>query len=423
MQKSTKNKISADYSILFFICASLVLLAFIFDTPVQIIRNLYIINTSRSVLVTDYVELAGIGAAFVNVALTGFFYLILLRTNKCEVKGRIFASLFVAMGFSFFGKNLFNMLPIMFGVWLYAKIRRVKFSDLLVQAILSATIAPVVSEIAFLNEVTTWYQIVVAYLVGMFVGFIFPAVAEAAKRMHRGYCLYNSGVAGGLISTLLVGLLRSAGINIIPEYLWSTSQTTLLAAFAYSMSAALIIYGIATDGPVNAYKKFKQLINEKDVRESDFLAKYGNTCYINVGIMCIVGTSIMLLLKIPINGPVLGGIFTISGFSASGKHLKNSVPILLGSVIASLLNHFELASPMNSLAILFSTGLAPISGKHGWICGIIVGFLHVSVAIFIGNLNGGLNLYNNGFAEGFIAITTVPLIVFFKETFGRKKSC
>jgi len=155
------------------------------------------------------------------------------------------------------------------------------------------------------------------------------------------------------------------------------------------------------------------------VRDIDYLTKYGNACYINVGIMCAVSTSVMLLLNIPINGPVLGGIFTVAGFAAAGKHFKNTLPFLLGSVIAAYLNHFQLTDPSNALAILFSTGLAPIAGRYGWPWGIAVGFLHVSAAVFIGNLNCGLNLYNNGFAEGFVVITAVPVIVFAQGFFKK----
>ena len=414
-----KYKIPADYYIIFCICALLIVLALIFDAPDQMLINYYRINTSRSVLVTDYVALAGLGAALVNSAISGIFYLILLVFNRCKPNGKIIASLFVTMGFSLFGKNMFNTLPILAGVWLYARFRRHQFSDLLAQAMLAATIAPLVSEIAFLDECVSWTKIIAAYGVGVFVGFIFPVLAESVKKMHGGYCLYNSGIAGGFIATFFVGILRSVGIDVLPESFWDTSHTLLLAAFAYTVAAMLIAYGIATDKPVNAYNKFKQLLNEKDLDEHDYLTKYGVTCYVNIGIMCIVSTSVVLLLGIPVNGPVLGGIFTVSGFSASGKHLRSVAPILLGSIAATYLNHLEVADPANALAILFSTGLAPVSGKHGWQWGIAVGFLHVSVAVFIGHLNGGLNLYNNGFAESFVAITVVPLILFFRERFPR----
>jgi hypothetical protein len=313
--------------------------AFIWDTPEQILNGFISISTSRSVLVTDYVALGGIGAALVNAAISGFFYLILLVACKTQSTGRITLALFLTIGFSLFGKNIFNMLPIFFGVLLYAKIRKIKFSDLLVQAMVSGTVAPVVSEIAFLDESASLIKILLACATGLFIGFIFPIIMKASRRMHRGFCLYNGGIAGGFIATFFVGLFTSLGIVILPEHLWDDSNTAFLASFAYVLGATLIIYGISRDKPKNALKKYWQLIKEKDVDDNDYLTKYGNSCYINIGIMCIITTSMTSLLGIPINGPVMGGILTVTGFAAAGKHLRNTVPVLFGSIIAAALNY------------------------------------------------------------------------------------
>ena len=415
MQDSGRYKIPADYYIGACICLSFVIIALVLDSPAQILLNYLKINTSRSVLITDYIALAGIGAAFVNSAIMGFLNLVLLVINKREPNGKIIAALFLTIGFSLFGKNMLNTLPIMMGVWLYGKCNKVKFSDLLVHVMLCGTIAPLVSEIAFLNDSASFPKILAAYGTGLFVGFIFPVVVESVKRMHRGYCLYNGGIAGGFIATFFVGLLRSAGIDILPENFWDTSHSFFLAFLTYAIAAALIIYGIVRDKPVNACKQFIKLLKEKDHNENDYFVKYGSTCYINIGVMCILSTSLMLFMGIPINGPVLGGILTVTGFAAAGKHPVNTLPIFIGSIAAVHFNHIDPTYSLNALAILFSTGLAPISGKHGWLAGIAAGFFHVSVAIFIGQLNGGLNLYNNGFAGGFVAITVVPVIVFLKE--------
>lgn len=419
MCKYKGYKISADYGIVFIICALFIAFAFWIDSPAQVAEGYLKINLSRSVLVTDYIALGGIGAALLNSAISGLMFLFLLIRCRQAPTGIIVASLWTTMGFSLFGKNLFNVLPILLGVWLYAKVNRRRFSEFFVPAMLSATIAPLVSEIAFLSPGFHPVRWAAAYAVGLFVGFIFPVVAETVKHMHKGYCLYNCGTAGGFIATFCVGLLRSVGVQILPENIWDTSHTAFLGAFAYLLSAALIVYGIVADRPAIALAKFKSLLREREPEEGDYLSKYGSACYINIGAMGIAATSAMLLLKIPINGPVLGGIFTVAGFSASGKHLRNALPILLGSIIATDLNYLEQTAPSNCLAMLFSTGLAPIAGKYGWLWGIAAGFLHVSMAIFIGQLNGGLNLYNNGFAGGFVAMIMVPLIIFFKELVGK----
>lgn len=422
MQPQSRYKISAHYHVILILCAAFIAMAFLLDAPAQIFQGYYKINVSRSVLVTDYIALGGAGAALLNAAISGLIFLFLLIYNRREPTGIIIASLWTTIGFSLFGKNLFNLLPLLLGVWLYGKVKGAAFTELFVPAMLCATIAPLVSEIAFLTETFSWGNLLLAYGGGVFIGFIFPAVMDSVKRMHHGFCLYNCGIAGGFIATFCVGLLRSAGVTIEPELYWDTSYSQILTIFAYALSLAMIVYGVILERPERVLPKLRRLLKEEGLGDNDYLIKYGGACYVNMGAMCLVSTTVMLLLNIPINGPVLGGIFTVVGFSASGKHLRNTLPILLGTIIATGLNFLEQTAPSNCLAMLFSTGLAPITGRYGRWWGIVIGFLHVSIAIFIGQINGGLNLYNNGFAGGFIAITIVPVIDFLQETFRRRRA-
>ena len=414
MDKADRFKIPVDYYIMFCICFLFIIVAFVLDTPQQIFEGYIKIHTSRSVLITDYIALAGIGAALINSAVLVLFNLFLLIVNKRDPNGKVMAALFLTIGFSLFGKNMFNTLPIMAGVWLCGRVSGRKFSDMVIFAMISTTIAPIVSEVAFFNETFSILRFLAAYGVGMFVGFIFPVIADYVKVMHNHYCLYNGGIAGGFIATMFAGILRSIGIEIVPENLWDTSHTVHLAFLAYFIAVALIIFGIVSDKPANAFKKFRELLKEHDPDDCDYLVKYHNTCYINIGIMCIVSTTVMLVLGKPINGPILGAILTVCGFAACGKHLRNASPIIVGSIIAVFLNHLDRTASVNTLAILFSTGLAPIAGRYGWYWGVITGFLHVSIAIFIGDVNGGFNLYNNGFAGSFIAVLILPIILTFK---------
>jgi len=422
MPDAGRYKIPVDYYIMFSICFLFIIIAFVLDTPRDIFDGYIKIHTSRSVLITDYIALAGIGAALINSAFLVIFNIFLLVINKREPNGKVIAALFLTIGFSLFGKNMLNTIPIMAGVWLYGRVSGKKFSEMIIFAMVSTTIAPIVSEVAFLDESFSIIRFIAAYGIGIFVGFIFPVIADYVQGMHNYYCLYNGGIAGGFIATMFAGFLRSIGIEIVPENLWDTEHTMHLAIIAYAIASALILYGIITERGVNAFKKLVQLLKEHDPYDNDYLVKYHNTCYINIGIMCIVSTTVMLLLGKSINGPVLGGIFTVSGFAACGKHLRNAIPIIIGSIIAVYLNHLEFDASVNTLAILFSTGMAPIAGKYGWHWGIITGFLHVSVAVFIGDVNGGLNLYNNGFAGSFISVLILPIIVVFKTLYSKTKT-
>ena len=91
-------------------------------------------------------------------------------------------------------------------------------------------------------------------------------------------------------------------------------------------------------------------------------------------------------------------------------------------MIATLFGHWELNNPTIVLAILFSTCLAPIAGQFGLWVGLLAGFLHISVVmnINIGLMHGGLNLYNNGLAGGFVAIVLVPLLEALKQNNGER---
>ena len=134
------------------------------------------------------------------------------------------------------------------------------------------------------------------------------------------------------------------------------------------------------------------------------------THLINTGVNGLLATAFILLTGGDLNGPTLGGILTIMGFSAFGKHARNILPVMGGVVLGALVMGDRLADPALQLAGLFCTTLAPISGYFGWPVGLLAGFLHASVVLHAGTPVAGMNLYNNGFSGGLIAIVLYPLI-------------
>ena len=148
---------------------------------------------------------------------------------------------------------------------------------------------------------------------------------------------------------------------------------------------------------------------------SDFYILFRETTYINMGVLGILATCFVILIGGDLNGATICGIFTIIGFGCFGKNIKNTIPIVIGATIAAIFNINEVTSPSLLLSILFSTTLAPICGKFGWKYGILAGIIHVNIVTNIGYLHGGLNLYNNGLAGGFVAMILIPLITTFKK--------
>ena len=62
-----------------------------------------------------------------------------------------------------------------------------------------------------------------------------------------------------------------------------------------------------------------------------------------------------------------------------------------------------------------------MAGKFGPVVGIIAGYLHSSVALNVGIVYGGMNLYNNGFAGGIVAIFLVPVVQSISDRRARAK--
>ena len=132
---------------------------------------------------------------------------------------------------------------------------------------------------------------------------------------------------------------------------------------------------------------------------------------VNMGVNGLVCTGYILLVGGDLNGPTLGGILTVIGFSAYGKHVRNILPIIGGVMLGGAFMHFNLNDPSVQLAALFGTTLAPFAGVFGWPAGVVAGFLHSAVVLQAGSVLAGVNLYNNGYSGGLIAIVLFPTVM------------
>ena len=423
--KKVRNLFSAEYmpyKVMAVVSTVFLVLAFVMDHPNDVFGGFMRIIQSRSILFTDYVAIGGIGAALLNVSIVGFVTVISFIIKGIKPCGANIMAFWLTIGFSFFGKNVFNMIPLTFGVWLYAKFRKSSFAEHYIAALLVATLSPAISEIAFLGMFNRVLEIIVGILLGFLIGFIFPIMSYLSIRMHSGFNLYNMGFAGGLIAMIIASIMKNMGLNIVRGNHWSTGNNFFFAVLLYSFSGLMFIAELLSD---LAAKKTIQMI-KRDIKEfvkihehsgklsTDFYNLHGKSVYVNMAVLCSFATTVVLVLGADLNGPTIAGILTMTGFGSFGKHIKNVAPVVAGAIAAVYLNRWEPAAPPNILAILFSSGLAPIAGAFGPVWGIIAGFLHVNIAGFIGDINGGLNLYNNGFAASFVAMFLLPIINIFK---------
>ena len=413
MNRETYIKIENNIKYIIVTVYALLLIAFgfIIDHPKDIFYGLIEIIKAPDTLISDYVAIGGIGATFVNSGLLTLLFILLLYKLKINLIGASFAALFTISGFALFGKNIVNVWFIVFGVYLYSRYQRENFSKYIYIALFGTAMAPLTTEL-FLNFnlplTVSWF---LAFVVGTISGFILPPLATQFVRFHQGCNIYNVGFTAGIIGMVIVSILRSFGYVPTSVRIWSTGNNLTLALFLYSLFVIMFFVGFILND--NTIRNLKKVMKYSGRLVSDYVLLEGfPVTLINMSILGMIATSYILLIGGDLNGPTIGGIFTVVGFGAFGKHPKNILPVLAGVFLAFYLSSFfvDIDTEAAQLAALFGTTLAPIAGEFGIFAGILAGFVHASIVLNVGILHAGTNLYNNGFAGGFVAAVLVPIL-------------
>lgn len=384
--------------------------SFLSGSPSELVSGYINILRSPSVLISDYLRIGGFSATMFNVSTILLINIIMLNRLKMKMTGPVFAGLLTIAGFSFFGKNIFNTIPIYLGIYLYAKLQKLDFKSFMIVVLFSTGISPIVSFLIFGGPWGLLIGIPLGIVVGIITGFILPALTAHTTRFHKGYNLYNIGFAMGIISMFYSAILTAFRIDFMVGGPTSEAFHNELLILTIILSLTFIISAFIIDR--NVLSNYKALTQSTGRLVSDFIRDYGRApTMLNVGIMGFISLFALALLNIQINGPVMGGILTVMGFGAFGKHPRNALPVMAGAFIATLITPaYALDEVGMAIAILFVTAVSPIAGRYGVFIGMIAGFLHIIITPLTYLFQGGFDLYNNGFAAGFVAAMMIPFI-------------
>lgn len=388
----------------------LILLGFLLDEPSNILPGLYKIVTMQDLLITDYVYIAGVGAAFVNAGLVTIISICIVKFSGDPFNGFTIVEMGLMAGFSLFGKNFVNIWPIILGTWLYARYQQEPYSKYASVSLLATALAPLVSYMA-LGSVHA--SIPLGILTGLIIGFILPPLSGYTYKVQNGMNLYNMGFACGLFAMMIVPVLTAFGDKPDSVLYWAEGFNSRFIIALGVLCAVCILAGLfATGTPMWAVLAgYRRLLSTTGRAPSDYLRMFGaGPVLVNIGINGLLGVAYVLLIGGDLNGPTIGGIFTIMGFSAFGKHAFNIIPVMAGVALGAFGMHYTPDYPSLQIAGLFGTTLAPIAGHFGWPFGVLAGFIHSALVLQTGGPVAGLNLYNNGFSGGLIAIVLYPTI-------------
>ena len=409
----------------------------------SVFKNWRLIMISPCPLVTDYFAVGGLASALLNAGACGmacFFFMILL---KGESHANTLAGYFLVVAHCFYGLNFLNMWPCFLAPFLYLKLKKLDFNDNLHVCMFATSFGPFISEFLFRYTLKTPYVfgtvtltvsgIALALLFSLAIGFIIPAILPGAKAWHKGYNLYNGGLAFGLFGFFIFNLMyKTMGIvapqpsshpNAIYE---SFGRSYTLFGNVFFLTIFLICIAVGFFLNNKSFRGFSHLVRDTGFA-SNFSERYGMPlCLINIGVYGIMFLAYINLIIIftpgaGFTGPTVGVILAALTFTALGQHPSNVWPILVGYVLlygfTLIICHLcgrEITWSISTQAyingVAFATGLCPIVGRYGIRAGIAAGFMCASMCTATKDLHGGFVLYNGGFTAGITALILLPIL-------------
>lgn len=388
--------------------------SFFFNSIDDIFTGLGVIIRSPSILITDYISLTNLGASFFNSGLLMVIALLIVRLNGVHLSGPVIAAVFIIPGFGFFGKNIFNIWPILLGAYLYSRVQKDRFSKYLVITFFATALSPIVSQVSFGFGFNPLLGLLLGVFTGTLIGFIIIPIASHFVTFHQGFNLYNVGFTAGILGSVSMAIFRGYGLDNEATLILSEGNNQLFTVYFGLMFLSMIFFGWLFNE--RSFNNYSEILKSSGRLVSDFATKDGfGITLVNMGVLGIMSILYVLMVGGELSGIIIGAVITVMGFGAFGKQPKNIFPIMLGVYLLSLLNIGNADGVAYLAAALFGTALAPIAGTYGTFAGIVAGFLHSSLVMTTGYLHGGLNLYNNGFSCGIIAAVMVPVLEAFKK--------
>ena len=300
--------------------------------PEQLLSGLWKIVTMQDLLITDYIHIAGPAAAFVNAGLVTIISILIIKLAKDPFNGFTIVEMGLMAGFSLFGKNVFNIWPIILGTWLYARYQKEPFSKYASVALLATALAPLVSYMA-LGSVHA--SLPLGVFTGILVGFLLPSLSAYTYKIQNGMNLYNMGFACGLFAMMVVPILTAFGDKPDSVLYWSTGLNFELSLACGALCVVFILIGTfgCGDPAWAVWAGYRRLLSTTGRAPNDYLRMFGaGPVMVNIGINGLIGIAYVLLVEGDLNGPTLGGIFTIMGRQASPEHHSRDVRRVAGGL-------------------------------------------------------------------------------------------
>ncbi len=448
--KKINNLSESNFLRLFFAFVSVCFVAAAFFMPDRstMFSGVWKIMTQTCKISTNYFALGGYAATFLNMGLVGLFCTGLCCLPGSKPNNVTTLGVLLTIGFGSWGMNLFNMIPTILGVVLYAAVKKEKLGAVSNAMLYSTGIAPLISDLLFRYPGVeyigfNWLGLGIGLFVGLIIGFFLPAGLAHAPNVHKGYDHYSAALPIGMTAFFLRAALYNVmlGWKIGDLGKLSTMGALDIASWNNTNIFCFVLFGLCIVFALLLGCKPKDYWNlMKDSGHGvSFTTKYGYAPFLmNVGIFGLMIVGYFTLAgaidgRNVWTGMTFGIVFCMLATCNSGSHPRNVLPIMIGYLVTSflfgwifkLLGGEGYALTIGSQSILiglcYANGLSPIAGKYGFGYGILAGGLHYLLVTAVPDMHGGFLLYNGGFTAALICLMFVPQLEKFCRTKEERK--
>ena len=434
-----KNLSESEFLKLFFCFVGLFFVAAALCMPdrAQMLTGFWNILTQPCKVTTNYFVVGGYAGTFLNMGLVTLIYWGLFTALKANANNVSTLGLLLTLGFAAWGINVLNIWPTILGVVIYGLVKKEALGGLVNAMMYSTGIAPIISEmlLRYPNGETVGFNLlglVLALIVGIFIGFCLPAGLGHAPKVHKGFDLYSAAVPIGMMAFILQGTLYKTMGVALPgapgaDTLAVASQLTVNIFCVVLFGACVVLALVMGYG----FKDYWKLLTGDFV--PSISAGHGNAALLmNVGVYGLFILTYYNLIGASFNAVTFGCIFCMLACCNSGSTPATVWPIMLGYVLGSfgfgwfsqlLGGSFTLGINAQAIVIglCFANGLSPIAGRYGWHWGVVAAVLHYLLVSSVPNLHGGFCLYNGGLTAALICIFLVPVLEKFAKTKEEKR--
>lgn len=193
------------------------------------------------------------------------------------------------------------------------------------------------------------------------------------------------------------------------------ANNDLLYHLMLGLAALLAVFAVALQPNMSLITGFWKIQTGHAGLITDPICTGGiGAALLNASLLLFMSTFLVRFQRMPFTGLSVACLFMMAGFALLGKNIINSLPILLGGFLYSCYK----GEPFTKYTYLslFGTCLSPmvsyfllhtemdvryVSMALG---GVIIGFVLPAVSAYTVRIHQGYNLYNVGFAAGFVGL-------------------